>query len=168
MAVLFETPRLLVRHLQPTDVDAYHRIIGDAEVMRYIRPPQTFAGTREFLEKVISRYTPGSLDLRLAVEEKETGLLIGNFAVIPLERTGQTQLGYAFVQAAWGKGYATELTRAGIQYAFEQLGLEELAAIAEQSNLASLQVLLKCGFEQVEVYEDAGKTLCRFILPVHR
>ncbi|NCT73682.1 MAG: GNAT family N-acetyltransferase [Chitinophagaceae bacterium] len=72
------------------------------------------------------------------------------------------------VQAAWGKGYDTELTRAGIQYAFAQLGLEELAAIAEQSNLASLQVLLKCGFEQVEIYEDAGKTLCRFILPAHR
>lgn len=168
MAVLFDTPRLRVRHLRSADADAYHRIIGDAEVMRYIRPPQTFAGTREFLEKVISRYTPGSLDLRLAVEEKETGLLIGNFAIIPLERTGQTQLGYAFVQAAWGKGYATELTRAGIQYAFEQLGLDELAAIAEQGNHASLQVLIKCGFEQVEVYEEAGKILCRFILPAYR
>ncbi len=164
MPVLFETPRLQVRHLQSADVDAYHRIIGDAEVMRYIRPPQTFAGTREFLDKVISRYVPGSLDLRLAVEEKETGLLIGNFAIIPLERTAQTQLGYAFIPTAWGKGYATELTRSGIRYAFEELQLKELAAIAEQGNQASLQVLIKCGFEQVEVYEDAGKTLCRFMV----
>jgi len=164
MAALFETPRLLVRHLRATDVDAYHRIIGNAEVMRYIRAPQTFAGTREFLDKVISRYVPGSLDLRFAVEEKETGELIGNFAIIPLERTAQTQLGYAFIPSAWGKGYATELTQAGIRYAFDQLQLEELAAIAEQGNKASLQVLIKCGFEQVEVYEESGKTLCRFML----
>lgn len=51
MAVLFETPRLLVRHLQPNDVDAYHRIIGDAEVMRYIRPPQTLPAPASFSKR---------------------------------------------------------------------------------------------------------------------
>lgn len=163
MAVVFDTDRLLVRHLQPSDLDDYHQIIGSTEVMRYIRPAQDYEGSRAFLQQVISKYTPGSLDMRLAIIEKATGQLIGNFAVIPLERTGKTQIGYAFIPEAWGKGYATEVTRAGMIYAFGELGLAELGALAEAVNAASCQVLVKCGFELAEVYEENGRAVNRYI-----
>ena len=72
-------------------------------------------------------------------------------------------LGYALMPNAWGKGFATELVKAGAPYFFEQTGKHELFAITSSGNTASQQVLLKSGFHRKGDVIQSGETLDLFV-----
>ena len=48
-------------------------------------------------------------------------------------------------QPFWGKGYATEGGRAGVQYGFDELRLERIIAITVPHHTASRRIMEKCG-----------------------
>ena len=68
----------------------------------------------------------------------------------------EVDLGYRFIKAAWGKGYASEAAMASINYGFEKLGLRRIVGRAMPGNIASLKVLEKCGmrFIREELIDD--------------
>jgi RimJ/RimL family protein N-acetyltransferase len=98
------------------------------------------------------------------VIEKATDAFVGSFAVIPVEGSEHMQLGYALLQPAWGKGYATELTIAGLEYVFTKTSLDTIYAYTEKANLASQKVLLKAQFRQEGSKITEGKELVQFVL----
>ena len=57
------------------------------------------------------------------------------------------EAGWAIVPERWGQGLATELARACVEVAFEQLGLREIVAFTLPDNIASRRVMEKAGFE---------------------
>lgn len=65
-------------------------------------------------------------------------------------------LGYRFIKRYWGKGYAQESSQAVIKYAFEQLNLPAIYAIADLEHKASRKVLEKCGLSFVNSFEYDG------------
>jgi len=60
---------------------------------------------------------------------------------------GQHEVGYLVLPDHWGKGYATEVTAALIEYAKEMTVVTELVGIVNSKNGASKKVLTKNGFE---------------------
>ena len=54
--------------------------------------------------------------------------------------------GHALAQAAWGKGFATEIATASLEAGLRQLGMTNIVAFAEPENLASRRVMEKTGF----------------------
>jgi [ribosomal protein S5]-alanine N-acetyltransferase len=144
---IFDTPRLVVRHFTADDYDNYFSLQGNADVMRYIRPPRTREESDAFLTEKIMGAAPGGYKGYWAVEEKQSGLFAGCFVIIPIpDDTEKTQLGYSFLPQHWGKGYATEVTKAGIEYFRSKTPLEEIYGVTEIPNIASQKVLLKAGF----------------------
>lgn len=71
------------------------------------------------------------------VDEKATSEFVGSFVIIPIENTDQFQLGYALTKQHWGKGYATELVKAGLQYISLNTPLNKIYAITESANASS-------------------------------
>ncbi|WP_341521458.1 GNAT family N-acetyltransferase [Pseudomonas sp. G.S.17] len=63
-------------------------------------------------------------------------------------------LGYRFAATAWGKGYATELSQAALDYGFEELGLNEVFAVVRPNHSASIRVLEKIGMRIVDFLDD--------------
>ena len=57
----------------------------------------------------------------------------------------EIEVGYAFAQAYWGQGFATELASACVQFGFNQLGLNRIIAVADEANMASRRVMEKIG-----------------------
>jgi ribosomal-protein-alanine N-acetyltransferase len=55
-------------------------------------------------------------------------------------------IGYALLPEAWGKGYATELTKRGLVYFFANTDKTDLFAITDVENDPSQKVLIKAGF----------------------
>ena len=55
------------------------------------------------------------------IVEKSTGEFLGWFGLQPLDERGDVELGYRLRRSAWGKGYATEGSRALIQKGFTDL-----------------------------------------------
>ena len=60
---------------------------------------------------------------------------------------GVPELGYWVGAAYRGKGFATELARAMVDYVFETTDAEKLNASCRVTNTASRRVVEKCGFQ---------------------
>ena len=100
---------------------------------------------------------------RWAAIEKGTGNKNPKNAIIPIEETEFRQLGYALLKEFWGRGFASELTKAGLQYYFSANKADEIYAITEEANTASQKVLLKNGFVPDGIREEGERRLLQFI-----
>jgi ribosomal-protein-alanine N-acetyltransferase len=89
---------------------------------------------------------------------------VGSFAIIPVEGKEQMQLGYALVPEHWGKGYATELSIAGLQYVFTKTSIDPIYAYTEGHNISSQKVLLKAGFKYSGSRMEGEKEVMEFML----
>lgn len=161
--IVFETERLLVCPYTKKDLHLFFRLNGDEEVMRYIRPAQTLEQTKEFLQKIIKDYEKLPGKGRWAMYLKADDRFVGSFAIIPIEDTGKLQLGYALVKEDWGKGYASESVKGGLVYAFNKLGLDEIAGITFPENVTSQKVLLKNGFVFDRTFVEEEKEMHIYI-----
>ena len=124
-----ETPRLTLRDFTPADGPALHAILGDGEVMAFAEPPYTPAQTQAFLEQFCIARRGG-----LACVEKATGQLVG-------------YLGWFFRRDTWGKGFATEASRALLCHAFQTLSAREVVAETIDTGRAA-RVLEKLWFRR--------------------
>ncbi len=164
MHVIFETERLRVRQYEPGDADIFYKLNSDEEVMRYIRPVQTREESDKALADYIAFYPEYPQMGRWAVEEKISGKQVGRFAIIFIPGSEKIQLGYSLFKEEWGKGYATELTREGLQFVFHKMQLPLIYAVTETANIASQNVLLKTGFREELRYFEKEKELIRYII----
>jgi ribosomal-protein-alanine N-acetyltransferase len=161
--IILETNRLILRHLEPTDLDDLFALYCDPDVSRYIPDaPRTYAEAREELEWFMNGH-PKHPELGLwATVHKETGKFIGRCGLLPWTIDGQdeVEVAYLLAKAYWGQGLGAEAARAIADYAFEQLGLSRLICLIDQDNLASIKVARKIGmtFEK-EGQDDKGPFL---------
>ncbi|MGC3994736.1 MAG: GNAT family N-acetyltransferase [Propionicimonas sp.] len=138
---LVRTDRLVARRFVPSDVDAALAYLGDPAVMEFIEPCFDRARAAEFIKAAGMAPEP----LVWAVELRSTGHLIGHVIFHPWAGSTAWELGWILRQDAWGKGYATELSAALIEYGFSQLGIGHIIAEAVPTNHASIAAIERAG-----------------------
>ena len=109
---VLETERLRLREMGEGDFEFLTHMLCDATVMRYWPRPYTIQESREWLDRQIARYDCEGFGYWIA--ETHEGHPLGQ-AGLMLQEFGdrnEVGVGYIFAEAAWGKGYATEATRA--------------------------------------------------------
>ena len=145
MSFLLQTPRLYLREMTIEDADNAFLLNSDPEVIRYTGDDAfvSMEQTRTFLANydAYTRYGMG----RWAVLVRDTNEWLGWCGLKYHPDTEEVDLGYRLLQAAWGKGYATEAARACLDYGFEVLGLPRIYAEAAEENIASTRVMQKLG-----------------------
>ncbi|MEE1755297.1 GNAT family N-acetyltransferase [Streptomyces sp. SP18CS02] len=150
MTTFLETGRLVLRAFTATDIDVLFALDNDPEVMRFInggRPTSREAiGTRG-LPRLLHDYPCWKTRGYWAAEEKPTGTFLGWFEFRPLEEHSPAvvELGYRLNRAAWGRGYATEGSRALVHKGFAELGVERVTANTMVVNTRSRRVMEKAG-----------------------
>lgn len=151
---VISTPRLYLREIEPEDLDFLVDLHSDPDVMRYIGPLRNEKQVKRRLKSIRSGYkvTPG-FGIWLACESSSTEP-IGWACLKDLDQTHEIEVGYRLAKQFWGKGYATELTVGLLNYGFNEVGLEEIVAVARPENTASIRVLSKAGlvFEKMAYY----------------
>ncbi len=77
---------------------------------------------------------------------------MGCFVIRPFQQEGgrDTEVGYALQPAAWGKGYAAEMTSRLVEYGFTTIKANKLVAVVEPLNIPSQKVLEKTGFRYIK------------------
>jgi ribosomal-protein-alanine N-acetyltransferase len=165
MGIIFETERLRVRRFTAADADNYFSLQGNPEVMQYIRRPRTREESDAYLKENILTADPADYKGYWIVEEKDSGRFVGCFVIIPIpDDEEKTQLGYSFLPEFWGKGYATEVSKAGVDYFYNRTPLPEIYGVTEKANIASEKVLLKAGFSFHRKKREGEKELNVFII----
>jgi RimJ/RimL family protein N-acetyltransferase len=139
-----ETPRLILRLPQLSDFDGYAELVGDEETARYIggHMPRA-AAWRKFLQM------PGAWAIQgfamFSVVEKSSGRWLGQMGPWHPEGWPGTEVGWAFKRSAWGQGYATEAAIAAVDWAFTQLGWDEVIHSIHPDNVASQRLAGRLG-----------------------
>lgn len=83
-----------------------------------------------------------------AIRLKETGELIGGIGLALEKKFFRADIGYWIGEQFWNKGFATEATRAAIEFGFAELELNKLTACYVTGNPASGKVMVKCGMKK--------------------
>jgi len=140
-----KTERLLLRQFRESDLDAWAAIVADPEVMQYV------GGTaldRDQAWRSLG-YILGHWRLRgyglWAVEERESGALIGRVGLYFPEGWPGVEVGWLVARERWGEGFATEGGARAVRYGFEALDAERLISVILPENEASVRVALKVG-----------------------
>lgn len=145
MKLIAETPRLLLRELQPTDAQSFYALNANPNVIRYTG--NTAFATVEQAKEFLENYNDYQLNGygRWAVILKDSGQFIGWCGLKYDADTQQTDIGFRFFEEEWGKGYATESAEVCLQIGFDQFGLACIVGRAMKANSASIRVLEKLG-----------------------
>jgi ribosomal-protein-alanine N-acetyltransferase len=145
---IFSTARLILRTTSEHDIDALHvKVFSDAEVTRFVFSGKTFS--REDSAKFIrEQFNVSGDDIGLStLVERGSGEVIGFSGLEPCTALGANdlELGFVLAKNAWGKGYASEIGQAQIQYGLGHLGRVRLLALAHPANTRSINVIVKLG-----------------------
>ena len=159
MNVFLQTERLLVRRFTEDDLDHLFDLDADAEVMRFInggKPTSREEIETEVLPRFLWYYDNFAGYGFWAAIEKASGEFLGWFHFRPEAGANpdEPELGYRLRRSAWGKGFATEASRALIQKGFTELGVRRVVASAMTANLASRRVMEKAGLRFVKTFHQ--------------
>jgi len=146
MAIVLETERLLLRHLELGDADAIFAVIGDPIAMQYYPHAFTFEDAVRWIERNQQRYETDGYGL-YAVILKASGEMIGDCGIARqvVDSQPQLEVGYHLQRSHWGHGYATEAAKACMKLAFDQFGAGKVISLIRPENLPSRRVAERNG-----------------------
>lgn len=139
------TERARLRQFTPHDLDDLARIFSKPGVMRYLGlhgTPLPREETETILLSMIAHWKRRGFG-RWAVESVEDGRLIGSAGLRSYGE--QAELVYLLDEPFWGRGLATEVARACLDFAFRVARLDLVVAFIRPDNLASSRVVKKLG-----------------------
>ena len=153
-----ETERLLLRPFNEGDIDVAYKMNLDTKVNKYTGDGGVVSKSeikRRITKDVMGDYNKYGYG-RLAVEIKSTNQFIGFCGLKYLDDLQVVDLGFRFMSQYWGKGYATESSRAAIRFGFKKLKLNDIYAFVLNENVNSIHVLEKLGFVYEKQIIDLG------------
>lgn len=159
MRGFLETERLVLRRFTRDDADDLFDLDDDPEVMRFLtggRPTPRGVIESEVLPGILSYYERFESFGHWAAIEKSSGRFLGWFALHPPDGddASEVELGYRLRRSAWGRGYATEGSRALIRKAFRERGVRRVFAQTMAVNAASRRVMEKAGMTLVRSFHE--------------
>ncbi|WP_109125880.1 GNAT family N-acetyltransferase [Dyella sp. C11] len=142
--IRIETERLILRPTQPEDFDGWAALMADEENSRHIGGPVPRAvAWRGFLTMAGAWAMQGFA--MFSVIEKRTGQWIGRMGPWYPEGWPGHEIGWGLARSAWGKGYALEGAIACMDFAFDELGWDDVIHSIEPANTPSQAVARKLG-----------------------
>lgn len=145
-----DTARLRMRPFVPEDAERAFPMFALEEVGRYTGGTHaSIDDTRALIAKAAEHQAAHGFSL-WAVEERESGALVGEVGLQLLEHRGpEVEIGWSLHPSYWGRGYAHEAASAWLDVAFGALGLDEVLATIIPENTASARLARRLGMERI-------------------
>ena len=159
--MIIQTERLHLRPFCEDDLDLIRRLYCDEEIMKYM-PSDTMSEeeAERHLETVIREWgQPPRNNYEMAVLLRDTEERIGRAHIEIDRKTDTGMIGWMLTPEHWGKGYATEITRALIDHCFDAFHLHRVNGVCNPENAASWHVMEKCGMRR----EACFRKKCRYV-----
>ena len=167
MHFTLKTERLLLRPFVASDNEAMFRMDSNPSVHQYLgnKPLTTIEQCDQYIAAIQKQYQDNGIG-RFVVEIIETGEIIGwaglKFIVDPENNhVNFYDIGYRFAEDYWGKGYGFEAAKAWLEYAFNEMKVATVYAVAHSENKGSNRILQKIGMQQNGQYLNDGM-LCNW------
>jgi RimJ/RimL family protein N-acetyltransferase len=143
---ILETERLRLRTVTAGDAPFYLELVNDPAFIEHIgdRGIRTLDDASRAIAEGPAAMQEERGHALYVVELREENVAIGMCGLIKRDTLDDVDIGYAFLPAWRGQGYAYESARAVLAYA-PTLGISRVVAITSPENIASNQLLQKLG-----------------------
>jgi ribosomal-protein-alanine N-acetyltransferase len=159
-ASALETERLMLRPPSEDDVTALYAFMGDPRAMAFTHIQRSVSELRHYLAvHEAQRERVGCAPW--VVTEKAGGRVVGFGGLYedPFDPGWGVEVAYFFHPAAWGRGYATELTQFCVAEARRLARWPRLVAFTHSQNAASHRALLRAGFAEERFVSEMNRRL---------
>lgn len=161
---ILETKRLVLRRLQPDDLDSLFALYRDPDIRRYF-PEGTlsYEETRRELDWFVAGGDPDHPALGLwATIHKESRAFIGRCGLIPwtIDGTLEVEIAYLLAKPYWRLGLGREIAQALVRYGFEELHVSRLIALIDPDNGASRRTAVAAGLRHERDLVLDGTSCC--------
>ena len=163
------TARLRFRAFRESDLDAYASIMADPEVTRFLGAGGAMSRVDAWRQMAmfLGHWVLRGFGL-WAVEEIESGRLIGRIGCHYPEGFPGFEVAYTLARDAWGRGYAREGVAAALAYARDVLHRSEIISLIRPDNARSIRVAQSFGAVPAETVEFFGAPSVVYRYPVLR
>ncbi len=155
---IFTSERLGFRNWNLTDVDKMHEINSDEKVMEFFPSISTKEQTIQFVERMKKQYKNKGF-CYFAVDKLEDNEFIGFIGLseqtYKAEFTPCIDIGWRIKSSEWNKGFASEGATKCLDYALNQLELENVYSIAPKINTKSEHIMTKIGLKKQYEFEHS-------------
>ena len=144
-----ETPRLILRPVEPEDAAAVVQMDRDPEVVRFMRAPQlSESEMAEAIRRQAARYYERHQLGILAGVLKSTGSLVGRYGLqyVQVDEVEELEVKYLTAADHRDRGFASEALH-GILRAAKSEGVSRIVALILSENLPSRRVAEGAGFK---------------------
>jgi ribosomal-protein-alanine N-acetyltransferase len=135
-----------LRKLRKSDLEDYYLLVGDRAVMAFIGKAYSFQEAENELYRIIDN---NRSDFNIWAAEDENKNFVG-IGMLQQQKEDSCNIGYRVLKKYWGNGYGLQIAQCLIQKA-SQNGLQAVYAEVEMENSASLKILEKLNFEEIEI-----------------
>ena len=140
---VFKSRRMYARYFREDDLENLHRLNSNIKVMEFIEAPHDREKSIAYLKRIMDYYPTdpgyGAFSLHL----RKNGEFVGMVMLKKLDRTQEKEVGYRLLPNFWNRGFATEISRAALEYGFWDQELDRIVAISRPDNMRSLNVIEK-------------------------
>lgn len=154
------TSRLVLRRLEFNDAAFLVQLLNEPSFLENIgdRGVRNEQDAHRYLrEGPMAMYAKHGFGLWHA-SLKACGTAIGMCGLLKRDTLPDADIGYAYLPAHWGKGYAVEAAEATLRHGVEKFGLRRIIAVVSQGNVGSIAVLEKIGMRFEGMHSmDAGE-----------
>jgi RimJ/RimL family protein N-acetyltransferase len=166
---ILETERLILRQLTPEDAEFILELLNEPAFIQNIgdKGVRTIDDARVYiLSGPMASYAQFGFGL-YRVELKETGEPIGICGLLKRDSLEDIDIGFAFLEKYWAKGFAYESAAAVMEYGRSVLKIQRIVAITSPANEGSIRVLAKIGLRFEKMIRMPGSTEdTRLFVPV--
>jgi RimJ/RimL family protein N-acetyltransferase len=155
---ILETERLLLRQIDDEDAELLVELLNEPAFLRHIgdRGVRNTEDARKYIaDGPVASYRKFGFGLYL-VELKGSGESIGICGLLKRESLEDPDIGFAFLEKYWSRGYAHEAGGAVLEYGRKVLGLKRIVALTAPANDASIHVLEKLGLRYEKMVRLKG------------
>jgi len=142
--VRIETDRLILRPTAAEDFEAWAAFMGDPESNRFLGGAQPRAIAWRNFMTMAGCWSIHGYGM-FSVIERSSGRWVGRLGPWHPEGWPGHEIGWGLLRDTWGKGYAPEGAAASMDWAFDNLGWNEVIHSINPENHASIAVARKLG-----------------------
>ncbi|MFH5183071.1 GNAT family N-acetyltransferase [Paenibacillus sp. TAB 01] len=150
---IYESERLKFRRIGIEDYDDLAEMLTDPEVMYAWEHTFTREQIIEWIDRQLEYYHRDGVGY-FAAASKDTEEIVGQIGLHYSDFQGNRVLEvcYMLKKRFWNQGYALEGAKAWLDYAKEQLGVNEAYAFVRTSNPSSMRVAEKAGMHRAGTF----------------
>lgn len=144
------TPRLFLRNWKADDLPAFAALNADEQVMQHFPAQLTAEQSAALAERIQAHIQQFGFGPWVVEQQEQPGLI----GILGLQQvlfdsafTPAVEIGWRFLPTYWHQGYAREAANAALDFAFDQLQLEQVLAFTVPANKPSRTLMQRLGMQ---------------------